>query len=99
MVGIDSDKKVKKDKGVNRPYNTAADRKFVLECIKYVDEVVVFDSKSDLEKNIESYAPDIMVIGSDWKGKKVIGQQYCTELRFFDRIKGYSTTKVLENRK
>jgi hypothetical protein len=27
-----------------------------------------------------------MVIGSDWKGKEVVGEQYCTELKFFDRI-------------
>ncbi len=40
-----------------------------------------------------------MVIGSDWKGKEVVGGEYCTELKFFDRISGYSTTKILENNK
>ena len=37
-----------------------------------------------------------MVIGSDWKGKTVIGEQHVEELVFFDRIEGYSTTKILE---
>jgi cytidyltransferase-like protein len=32
MVGIDSDQKVKKDKGADRPFNNADDRKFALQC-------------------------------------------------------------------
>jgi len=97
MVGIDSDEKVKKDKGNDRPFNNVEDRKFALESIKYVDKVLIFKSKEHLERLIEMLEPDCMVIGSDWKGKTVIGEQYCTELKFFDRIEGYSTTNILEN--
>jgi len=96
IVGIDSDDKVREDKGPNRPFNSVEDRKFVLECIRYIDEVVVFDSRQGLEDEIRQLAPDVMVIGSDWKEKEVIGQQYCTELKFFDRIGEYSTTNILE---
>ena len=96
IVGIDSDEKVRKDKGSSRPYNSSEDRKFALECVKYIDEVVVFNSREELEEEIRQLQPDIMVIGSDWKGKTVVGEQYCTELRFFDRIDEYSTTNILE---
>ena len=99
IVGIDSDDKVKKDKGPNRPHNNVEDRKFALECIKYIDEVVVFDTRQDLEDKIRQRSPDIMIVGSDWKEKEVVGEQYCTELKFFDRIDGYSTTNILENNK
>ena len=95
IVGIDSDDKVKKDKGPNRPHNNVEDRKFALECIKYIDEVVVFDTRQDLEDKIRQLSPDIMIVGSDWKEKEVVGKQYCTELKFFDRIGGYSTTNIL----
>ena len=44
VVGIDSDKKVKLDKGISRPYNTEEDRKTMLTSLKYVDEVVIFDT-------------------------------------------------------
>ena len=98
VVGIDSDQKVKKDKGAARPYNKADDRKFALQCIKYVDRVLIFKSRAELEHLIELLEPDYMVIGSDWKGKEVVGEQYCTELKFFDRIDGYSTTNILENK-
>ena len=99
IVGIDSDQKVQNDKGPERPFNSANDRKFALECIKYIDEVVIFNSREELEREIQQLHPDVMVIGSDWRGKTVVGEQYCTELKFFDRIEGYSTTNILESDK
>jgi len=96
LVGIDSDAKVKKDKGPARPFNNISDRKLALESIRYIDKVIVFDSKEELEFLIRQLAPDYMVIGSDWKGKAVVGEHYCTELKFFDRIEGYSTTNILQ---
>ena len=95
IVGIDSDEKVKKDKGKFRPINTMRDRKFILESIKYIDKVITFNSTQGLEDTIETILPNIMVIGSDWKGKTLIGQQYTDELIFFDRIGDYSTTNIL----
>ena len=94
-VGIDSDEKVKKDKGNSRPINNVKDRKFILESIKYIEEVIVFNTTEDLEEVISLIQPDIMVIGSDWKGKPVIGEQYAKKLMFFDRIGDYSTTNIL----
>ena len=98
MVGIDSDEKVHADKGSDRPFNNVEDRKFALESIRYVDRVLVFEARNHLEHLIEILEPDYMVIGSDWKNKTVVGEQYCTELKFFDRIEGYSTTNILENK-
>jgi len=96
VVGIDTDEKVKKDKGKNRPINNLQDRMYMLQSIKYIDRVIPFDSTKDLENTIKWYKPDIMVIGSDWKGKKVIGEMFADKLIFFDRVGDYSTTKILE---
>tara|TARA_Y100001938_G_scaffold151066_1_gene245630 strand:- start:4641 stop:5024 length:384 start_codon:yes stop_codon:yes gene_type:complete len=95
-VGIDSDEKVKLDKGPNRPINNLEDRKFLLESVRYVDKVFIFNDKEDLESLIKMSEPEIMVIGSDWKGKTVVGEKYTKKLVFFDRIEGYSTTNILE---
>ena len=98
IVGVDTDKKVKLDKGEDRPVNNLQDRMIVLQSIKYIDKVISFDSTEDLRKTIKWYKPDIMVIGSDWRGKDVIGQEFTDKLVFFDRIEGYSTTKILEKK-
>jgi len=94
-VGIDSDEKVKIDKGQDRPFNTLLDRINLLLAIKYIDKVIPFNSTEELEINIKNVFPDVMVIGGDWKGKTVIGEQYTKELKFFSRIPGYSTTNIL----
>ena len=96
IVGIDTDKKVKLDKGIHRPINNLQDRTIMLESIKYVDKVYSFDNCHQLETLISVVEPDIMVIGSDWKNKTVIGQKHSKKLIFFDRIKNYSTTNILE---
>ena len=96
VVGIDTDEKVKLDKGKDRPINSLHDRMYMLQSIKYIDKVVSFDSTKDLENTIKWYKPDIMVIGSDWKGKKVIGEMFADKLLFFDRVGDYSTTNILK---
>jgi D-beta-D-heptose 7-phosphate kinase/D-beta-D-heptose 1-phosphate adenosyltransferase len=98
IVGIDYDDRVKIAKGPTRPFNTFSDRKFVLEALSCVDLVIGFASDEELEKIIEKESPSVMVIGSDWKGKEVIGQQYAKKLIYFSRIPNYSTTKILERK-
>ena len=98
VVGIDSDVRVRKLKGNTRPINNEEDRKMFLECIAFVDQVVIFNSDEDLVLKIKLYNPDYMVIGSDYIDKRVIGSEYVKDLVFFDRIEGYSTTKILEKK-
>ena len=95
-VGIDSDEKVKKDKGEGRPFNKLADRIKVLESIKYIDKVISFDNTKGLENLVEKYKPHVLIVGSDWQNKTVVGEQHAQHIRFFDRIGEYSTTKILE---
>ena len=96
-VGIDSDRRVREKKGYARPVYNVGDRAYMLQNLKAVDYVVIFDSDEELERGIKTVKPDIMVVGSDWKGKSVIGSMYSAELRFFDRIEEYATTKTIQS--
>ena len=97
MVGIDTDDRVKEKKGSTRPIHNQEERKFFLENLKSVDEVKFFSSDQELEELIKSFQPDIMVVGSDWKGKSVIGSYHASKLIFFDRIGDYATTKIIQD--
>ena len=97
VVGIDEDERVKQSKGDTRPINTVDDRRTVLESIRYIDEVVTFSKDSELEKCVLNSGASIMVIGSDYRGKRVIGSQYVDEVKFFNRLFEYSTTKIVNN--
>ena len=95
VVGIDTDERVKNSKGETRPYNKIEDRIVMLEAIKYIDEITIFDSDHELDSQILSSRAQIIVVGSDYKDKKVIGSRHAEEVIYFDKIEGYSTTKIL----
>ena len=98
IVGIDTDDKVKKDKGKNRPINNLQDRMEMLNSLIYVDKVIPFDSATELDRVIKWLHPSVMVIGSDWRDKPVIGKKWTDRLIFFDRVGNYSTTKIVESK-
>ncbi len=98
VVGIDSDSRVKQLKGESRPINNQEDRKFFLESIRYVDEVTIFGSEQQLIENIGRLQPDVMIVGSDYRNKRVIGSENAKKLICFDRIGDYSTTNILEKK-
>lgn len=97
VVAIDSDERVKEKKGPTRPINCLWERAFMLANLYTIDEVRTFNSDKELEELVEYYKPDIMVVGSDWKDKPVIGSQHAKELKFFDRINEYSSTKSIQS--
>ena len=96
IVAIDSDRRVRELKGDGRPINSEDDRKLMLESLRSVDTVWFFDSDQELEDICRLYNP-VMVKGSDYKGKHIVGQQYCKEIVFYDRIEPYSTTQTIQD--
>lgn len=97
LVCIDSDSRVKELKGTSRPINNQYDRAFMLASLRYVDMVWTFDSDENLIKQIKLYDPAIMVKGSDWKDKPIVGEEFCGRIEFFERIHGYSTTETIQH--
>ena len=95
IVGIDTDEKVATDKGKDRPINNLFYRVAMLEAIKYIDEVHVFGSRKELEQLIEFYNPDVLIVGGDWRYGDVVGREHAKEVRFFNRVGEYSTTKLI----
>jgi len=96
-VGIDGDKRVKQLKGPTRPIHNQEDRKFLLENLKAVDRVLIFNTDEELTDLVKIIKPDIMIVGSDYQNKRVIGSEYAKQLKFFERIDGYSTTKIIQS--
>ena len=95
IVATDTDEKIRQDKGSSKPVNNLCDRISMLQAIKYIDEVLYFGNRKELEGLIELYSPDILLLGDDWKGGDVVGRQYAKEVKFLPRL-NYSTTKIIE---
>lgn len=72
IVGLNSDRSVKKIKGNDRPIYSEKERAFILSEIKPVDYVVLFNDETPL-KLIEAIKPDVLVKGSDWELRNIVG--------------------------
>lgn len=97
IVAIDSDERVKLLKGEQRPFNNLENRKEMLLNLSVVDVVLSFENEEELEIIVKCLKPDLMMVGEEYKNKKVIGSKYAKEIKFFRRLNEYSTTKILES--
>lgn len=97
VVAIDSDRRVRELKGIDRPVNDQLVRKIMLSNLKAVDIVEVFDTDEQLMDIMQTYSPEVMLKGSDWKGKPIVGGHLVKRIEYFDRINDYSTTKTIQS--
>jgi rfaE bifunctional protein nucleotidyltransferase chain/domain len=97
LVCIDTDSRVTELKGPTRPINNQKDRAFMLNSLKCVDAVWFFNSEEELEYILETYQPDVMVKGSDYRGKPIVGSHLCKEIKFYELVPNYSTTNTIKN--
>ena len=95
VVAIDSDRRVKELKGASRPVNTQSERQELLSNLRSVDEVRIFDSDQELVDIIAQCA--IMVKGSDYRDRSIVGSEVCPSIVFFERIDGFSTTEKIQS--
>lgn len=94
LVAIDSDERIKRLKGDNRPINSLYERKTFLENLKAVDQVEVFDTDEELIDLIKTC--DIMVKGGDYSRLPIIGKEYI-DVVLFERLHGYSSTEKIQD--
>lgn len=96
VVAIDSDERVAKNKP-GRPICNEEHRAFMLKSTGLVDDVKVFNSEHQLKRIARDINPLAMVVGSDWKGKEIIGSEYAQlGVLFYDRDPNYSTTALID---
>lgn len=95
IVAIDSDDRIRRLKGSSRPINNVTERKTLLENLRSVDEVQIFDTDQELIHMISNC--NIMVKGGDYKYKPILGIEVCPKVVLFDRIDEYSTTQKIES--
>jgi ribose 5-phosphate isomerase B len=97
VVGINSDASARALKGDGRPVNSQDNRKAVLESLKFVDEVVIFDDLKPT-KLISMLHPTIVVKGGEWLAEQVREQDEIPEdieVKIFPIVKGYSSTDII----
>ena len=99
LVGLNTDKSVKKIKGLQRPINPEALRAEVLAGLACVDFVVLFDEPDPLAL-IQTLKPDVLVKGADWPEDQIIGadfvKQHGGRVERIDLVSDISTSALIQ---
>jgi D-beta-D-heptose 7-phosphate kinase/D-beta-D-heptose 1-phosphate adenosyltransferase len=73
IVGINSDRSVRCNKGDERPIVPEGERAELLAALRCVDAVVVFDEATP-HAIISAVQPDVLVKGADWGPDNIVGR-------------------------
>ncbi len=96
-VGLDSDERIKFLKGDKRPINDLDTRVKLMSNLKMVDSVVVFHDEEELEYFIKVFNIDYMVVGDQYKDKRVVGAEFAKlGVVFYPVTNGKSSTNIIE---
>ena len=99
IIALNSDLSVKKIKSKDRPIVSELDRAYVLSCLSSVDHIILFDNESP-EEIICEILPEILIKGSDYKGKKIAGEDCLIKngkkVVLIDLIEGKSSTSIID---
>lgn len=95
VVGTDTDERIRELKGDSRPINKQKHRIAMLEAIRYIDKVVTFSSIEEQLQRIAESGASTIVIGSDYKGKNVVGSNIVPYVEYFERVDDLSTTGLI----
>ena len=99
IIGLNSDRSVRKLKGKDRPINSFEDRATLLSALNSVDLVIKFEEQTP-ENLIKGIVPNVLVKGGDYNIEDIVGYQIVIQnggqvktLSFYD---GYSSTNYID---
>ena len=99
IVGINSDKSIKRIKGKSRPIIEEDSRAKQLAAIEFIDAVILFNEDTPFDL-INILKPDVLTKGGDYKKNDIVGNELINKERgevvIIPLTQGYSTTSILE---
>lgn len=86
----------RKDK--NKPVQTLVERYIQLSAVKYVDEIIPYQTESDLEDILNTFHINVRIIGEEYKHGTFTGRAICAargiEIYFNKRDHRFSTSDL-----
>lgn len=100
ICGLQTDPTIDRPNSKNKPIQTLVERWIQLEAIKYVDEIVVYQTEKDLEDLFFTLNMDVRIVGEEYRNTNFTGKDICEqrgiELYYNKREHSFSTTELRE---
>lgn len=95
VIGLNSDRSVRKLKGNGRPLIQEKMRAEVLSSLSCVDYITIFSEETPA-KLIGDVKPDVLVKGSDYQKVNIVGNDIAKKVVRFPLVKNFSTTALIQ---
>lgn len=95
VVAIDSDKRVKENKGANRPIFSQDERVRMVRDLDIASYVVVFDDLKELREIAEEYHIDLIVKGAEYQYKDFPEREWNIPITCVPSL-NYRTSEIIE---
>ena len=79
IVGVQSDPTIDRPNTKNKPVQSIVERFVQLSAVKFVDEIIVYDTEKDLEDLLMFLPITVRIIGEEYKDKEFTGKQICED--------------------
>ena len=94
IVGLQTDPSIDRPLTKNKPIQSLRERKIQLEAVRYVDDIFVYETESDLVDLLKLVKPDVRILGSDYKDKSFTGDDLNIPIYYHERNHNYSSTNI-----
>ena len=94
VVGLQTDPTLDRPDSKNKPIQSYKERKIMLDGVKYVDEIIKYETEEDLYDLLKKLKPDIRILGTDYKNKKFTGDDLNIKIYYHKRNHDFSTTNL-----
>ncbi len=93
VIGLEIDPSVDRPEK-HKPVMSLEERKTILEAIKYIDEIIVYNTEAGLYELLKKLKPDVRFLGADWKGKPFTGHDLPIKVHFNSRDHSHSSSAL-----
>ena len=97
IVGLQTDPTIDRPEK-NKPIQSVTERFIQLSGVKYVDEIVVYATETDLSEIIRGFNLNVRFVGEEYKDKDFTGKQYCLdnsiEIYYNNRRHSFSSSEL-----
>ena len=94
IVGLQTDPTVDRPKKKNKPIQSLEERRIQLEAVKYIDEIIIYNSENDLYKLLKKINPNVRILGTDYKNKKFTGDDLNLKIYYHKRNHDFSSSNI-----
>ena len=96
IVGLQSDPTIDRPDTKNKPIQTLEERKIQLKAIKYIDEIIIYNSEKELYELLQKLKPNVRILGSDYINQSFTGDDLNIKIYYHQRTHNYSSSNLRE---